>query len=143
MIESFTKGSKQVASSVSHIAFFAGCAVNAAFSFAICSSAIMAICNSLCDPLPEEVHCLTKIFPGGFSTDEVLPLHRFSTSAETPPGTKNAQRLVLTREKPKMARLGKKRQIPGEASGCWLPHWNVTNTTDTEGLVKSPLSYQA
>lgn len=43
-----------------------------------------------------------------------------------------------------MARLGKKRKIPGEASGLWLPHWNVTNNTDiTEGPVKSPLSYQA
>jgi hypothetical protein len=43
-----------------------------------------------------------------------------------------------------MARLGKKRKIPGEASGFWMPHWNVTNNTDiTEGSVESPLSYQA
>jgi hypothetical protein len=42
-----------------------------------------------------------------------------------------------------MARLGKKRKIPGEASDFWLPHWNVTNNSDTtEGPVKSPLSYQ-
>ena len=43
-----------------------------------------------------------------------------------------------------MARLDKKRKIPGEANGYWLPHWNVTNNTDmTEALMKSPLSYQA
>ena len=61
-----------------------------------------------------------KIFPGGFSTYEVFPLHRFSMSVETHPGTKNAKHLVPTREKPKMARLGKKRKIPDEASGFWL-----------------------
>jgi hypothetical protein len=38
----------------------------------------------------------------------------------------------------------KKRKIPGEANGCWLPQWNVnTNADITEDLVKSPLSYQA
>jgi hypothetical protein len=43
-----------------------------------------------------------------------------------------------------MVRLGKKRKIPGEVGGCWLPHWNVTNNTDTtESPMKSPLSYQA
>jgi hypothetical protein len=43
-----------------------------------------------------------------------------------------------------LARLGKKRKMPGEASGLWLPHRNVTNNTGTlEGLVKSPLRYQA
>jgi uncharacterized BrkB/YihY/UPF0761 family membrane protein len=48
-----------------------------------------------------------KIFPGGFSTHSVFLLPRFSMSAETPPGTKNAKQLVPAREKPKMARLGK------------------------------------
>src|SRR5258706_14004408 len=33
----------------------------------------------------------TKIFPDGFSTHEVFPLHRFSTSAKTHPGSKNAK----------------------------------------------------
>src|SRR5713101_7094209 len=43
-----------------------------------------------------------------------------------------------------MVRLGKKRKIPGEASGFWLPHWNVTNNTDTtESPMKSPLNHQA
>jgi hypothetical protein len=91
-------------------------------------------------------HCIAspKIFPGGFSTYELLPLHPFATSAITPPGTKNAKYLVSTREKPQMARLGKKRKIPGEASGYWLPHWDVTNNTAiTEGPLKSPLSYPA
>src|SRR5258708_10433928 len=65
-------------------------------------------------------------------------------SAETPSGTKNAKPLFPLREKLKMARLGKKRKIPGEASGFWLPQRNVTNNTNTtEGPVKSPLSYQA
>src|SRR6266571_3141584 len=50
-----------------------------------------------------------KIFPGGFSTHKVFPLPRFSTSAETPPGTKNAKHLFPSREKPKMARLDKKK----------------------------------
>jgi len=96
------------------------------------------------EPAFQQCIASPKIFPGGFSTHEVFPLHRFSTSAKTPPGTKNAKHLVPTREKPKMARHGKKRKIPGEASGFWLSHWNVTNNTDsTEGPVKSPLSYQA
>jgi hypothetical protein len=44
----------------------------------------------------------------------------------------------------KTTRLGKKRQFPGEASSFWLPHWKITNNTNTtESLVKSPLSYQA
>jgi hypothetical protein len=85
-----------------------------------------------------------RIFPDGFSTNEVFPLHRFSTSAETPPGTKNAKHLVPTLEMPNIARLGKKRKIPDEASGFWLPHGNVThNSVTTEGPVKSPLSYPA
>ena len=98
---------------------------------------------------PEQVKaspCIAspKIFPGGFSTHKVFPLPPLFHVSETPPGTKNAMHLVPTREQPKMARLGKKRKIPGEASGCWLPHWNVTNNTNTtEGPMKSSLSYQA
>ena len=43
-----------------------------------------------------------------------------------------------------MARLDKKRKIPGEANGYWLPHWDVTNNTAiTEGPLKSPLGYPA
>jgi hypothetical protein len=45
---------------------------------------------------------------------------------------------------PNIARLDKKRKIPDEASGFWLPHRNVTNHADTtEGPVKSPFSYPA
>jgi hypothetical protein len=43
----------------------------------------------------------------------------------------------------KLARRDKKRKIPGEANGFWLPHKNVTNADMTEDPVKSPLSYQA
>src|SRR5438270_7149908 len=89
--------------------------------------------------------CITlpKIFPNGFSTHEVFPLHGFSTSAKTPPGSKNAKQPGPPGEKPKLARLGKKRKIPDEVSGCWPLHRNVTDNTDVlEGPMKSPLSYQ-
>ncbi len=62
------------------------------------------------------VHCLTKNLPRQFHDPFSISFPRFFTSAVTPPGTKNAKHLVPTREKPQMARLGKKRKIPGEAS---------------------------
>jgi hypothetical protein len=70
------------------------------------------------------VRCIAspKIFPGGFSTHEVFPFPSFFTSAETPPSTKNAKQLFPTLEMPNLARLDKKRKIPDEASGFWLPH---------------------
>jgi hypothetical protein len=76
-----------------------------------------------------------KIFPGGFSTHKVFPLPRFSTSAETHPGTKNAKHLFPTREKPKMAHLDKKRKIPGEAM-----YVNADRATwCTRGAINRPL----
>jgi hypothetical protein len=42
-----------------------------------------------------------KIFPDGFSTHEVFPLPRFSTSAATSHGSKDVKHLVLTWEKQK------------------------------------------
>jgi hypothetical protein len=56
--------------------------------------------NVFCPASRAKVHCLTKIFLGDFSTYEVLPLPRFSTSAKTPPGTTNAKNLGPPRQKP-------------------------------------------
>ena len=65
------------------------------------------------------VQCIAspKIFPDGFPIHEIVLLHRSSTSAGTCPGTKNAKPWFFLWEKPKKARLGKKRKSPGEASG--------------------------
>jgi hypothetical protein len=41
-----------------------------------------------------------KIFPDGFATYTVFSLHRFATSAGTPPGAKNAKHLVPEWEQP-------------------------------------------
>jgi hypothetical protein len=74
------------------------------------------------DILPHFVHCLTKNLPRRFLDPLSISFSRSFISAETYPGTKNAKHLVPTREKPKKARLGKKRKIPGEARdfGCLI-----------------------